>query len=665
METNFDILDTMYELFEHPDTRVRLYIIDEIIKGEFSHSEKEEFVEKALKSKNTRIAEKTVEAIFKNFDDISDSLIRSLLSLLCVTHNIKIVDTIIDNLAEYPVDRIVKVISEVLENYVPELHRNIFFLLIKLDTGKSFEIILSKLLIEEKSRDGNIKFFREILEKKVRHIRENDSEPGPYIERIYDIIQHISSESLRNYMLKISLMISEEAVDHFCDYYENSAYRSEITEYLEKVNSQWLFSTFQNRLKTCGDKNTHNILKVAVKIFSHIHPEKVYDLITSYHSCLNDFEEIADILVESNNINLISKMLDNTNPRILSLGLELAVHFQNPRLSEQTVRLTKNPDPGVRMKALEVLSNYSVYEMLPIYREMLSDPDDQVQNKVLTILSRYDDEKINNLLVQELNNERLRNKIIAILGKRNLNYFFDNFEKLNDNTRQKMATALIKTTDEILDKAVMLCQSPDVEKRYMGVKTLAYILPDRQKDILPQFRKMTDDPDSYIRSTISISLKNIDSPMATIILLNLLKDPNKRVRANCIESFMQTKNRPGVVSALSKFLEDSNNRIKGNAIIVLYKLGREDVVEQIEDMLDSNDKWMKVTALYVLGELALSEYGMELVPMLASNDKDIRKNALISLIKMNDPKFHVYIKRLTNDPDPAIREAAQTYIKNS
>jgi hypothetical protein len=52
MNDNYEIIENLIELYEHPDINIKLYIIDEITKGDFSIEEKDKFFENALKSKD-------------------------------------------------------------------------------------------------------------------------------------------------------------------------------------------------------------------------------------------------------------------------------------------------------------------------------------------------------------------------------------------------------------------------------------------------------------------------------------------------------------------------------------------------------------------------------------------------------------------------------------
>ena len=667
MNDNYEIIENLIELYEHPDINIKLYIIDEITIGDFSIDEKDKFLETALRSRDLapkeklKIQLKILNSIFDSRKELSMDILKAIMGLFCVSHNIKIVDTVINKILVFPEEKTLEAIKDILTHYIPELHKNIFFILAEMKSNESLAIILD--LYERSEEVSEINFFRDVIEKKLSNIKtefpENSIESS---NLIFKHLKNIQSNNSKYFLIKEALLLTPDSIDKFMVFYLDTVYKEDLLVYLSKFSDK-IFMTFSEKLKTCSIDNKEKIFRFTLEVFSSISPEKIYELILSYHKCIDNLEEITSVIKDFQNVDIVYKILNNSESDIIKIGLELAKNLHNPKILAVTKKLLKNPDEIIRKEAVNVLSYYPTNELLGIYRELLSDPSTLVQDNVLKTLSSSKDENITALLLGELNNENLRSRIINILGEKNLDYYFTQFNQLNDDTRQNIARSLIKTSDKILVMAMRLCQSREVDDRFIGVKTLSYILPEKQDVILEQFKKMTDDPDSYIRSTISTSLKDISSNIATVILLTLLKDPNKRVRANCIEAFENTSNRPGVIKVLRTFLSDANNRIRGNAIMMLYKLGDTSVEKDISKLLQDNDKWMKVTGLFIIGELKLEKFGYDLVGLINSQDQDIRKNVIRSIIKIDSPKFRTYIKRLVNDPDNEIRTMATDYLK--
>jgi len=660
LNPEIDIFESMQELFEHPDLNVKIYILEEIINANISNDDKEEFLLTAINSDSVKLQEKAVSIFFDKIENPGAILVKSIISLMCVTHNIKLVDLIIDNISKFDNRKLISILKDYMTTHLPEFQKNIYFLLVKMDSEESFDLIVKALLDNQDKNSSN--FYKDILSKKIKTLSENNLNINIYADKIQKILNQVSNFKIKQFFIRELLLLGEQAVLPFFDYYKNSVNREEIIDSLKPVNSQTLYSIFASKIHENENIDTE-YFRMIVEIFSKINPEKIFDLISD-NSLIGDNEEIlVETLKNTRDFSLIVKMLSSGKKTLVLTGLKICEKFDNPSIHETIKKLLKNPDENVRLNAIKSLSRNSLSEMMPIYKEMLSDPSESVQNEILGILSKFNDDNVNKMLVEELNNNHLRDKIIKILGEKNLDYYIKNFSILNDEARLNMAKTLYKTSDKIIRESIKLTKMPEVEKRYMGVKTMSYILPEKQELILPAFKELLNDPDSFIRSTIATSLKDINTPMALIILLTLLKDPNKRVRANCIESFMNTSNVEAVKKALQVFLNDPNNRIRGNAVVVLYKIGDTSAVKHIDNMMNSSDKWMKVTGIYTIGELELEKYAYQLIPYLSDNDKDLRKNSLKALIRIDNSKFKTYIKRLTNDMDPEIRQIANDYFK--
>jgi|GEM_PF-6118546 len=655
-----DIMQNLIEMFDHPDLKVKKWVVHELLHGDFSDEDREELILESLNTSNVRLKEYAIKELFKSDVRVSEIILKQLVSLLCISHNIKIVDLLIKHLSEIDEKRILPIIKDKIKNGIPELQKNLFFLLVDFETPDSFNIILSTTIKNKNTKE--IVFFKEILDKKIKKIKEEKDEYTDFVEKLYNNMKDLPLGNFTHYMLKELLAFGKDAIPFFCKYYNESGNKIDIINQLSKMNSQELFISFNKKLAELKGDEFSKVMRTTLEIFSELNTGKVYELISRYHDKVEDFNSITEALKAINDVQLVINMLKNPERDLKEIGLEIAQILLHPSILEEIVKMTKNPDENIRYKTVSVLKSYDISEVLGVFRDMLSDPSENIQDAVLDALAEHNNDAVNHLLLGELNNETLRDKIIQILGERNLETYFQNFNELNEAARKKMALSLVNTSDKIVKKGIELCTSHEAEKRYIGVKTLSYVLPQHQDEILPVFRGMTEDPDAYIRSTISVGLKDVDAPLATIILLNLLKDPNKRVRANCIESFMNTKNKPAIIKVLKGFLKDPNNRIKGNAIMVLYKLGDNSVINEIEKMLDAEDKWMVTTALYTIGNLKIKEFAYKVIELLQSKDRDIRKNALMALIKINSPKFIVHIKRLGSDLDKEIRTIAQNYL---
>ena len=130
----------------------------------------------------------------------------------------------------------------------------------------------------------------------------------------------------------------------------------------------------------------------------------------------------------------------------------------------------------------------------------------------------------------------------------------------------------------------------------------------------------------------------------------MLSDANPRVRAKGIEiidaQLVKEDENPDVAERILKpFFEDKDNRVRANAIKVLYRYKPELAIKNAKDMLQTDDKWMRVSAAWVLGELEGSKEAAEtLLENLNVEDYHLRRRILKSLSKLNE-----YEKELPQD----------------
>ncbi len=80
-----------------------------------------------------------------------------------------------------------------------------------------------------------------------------------------------------------------------------------------------------------------------------------------------------------------------------------------------------------------------------------------------------------------------------------------------------------------------------------------------------------------------------------------LEHPDPRVRANAIES-AAIADTPVTRSLLRSFLADPNNRVVGNALLALYRLGERDTIQLLMAMAAFESSAFRATAAWVMGE---------------------------------------------------------------
>ncbi|MFA5479520.1 MAG: HEAT repeat domain-containing protein, partial [Candidatus Muiribacteriota bacterium] len=386
MNPEIDIFESMQELFEHPDLNVKIYILEEIINANISNDDKEEFLLTAINSDSVKLQEKAVSIFFDKIENPGAILVKSIISLMCVTHNIKLVDLIIDNISKFDNRKLISILKDYMTTHLPEFQKNIYFLLVKMDSEESFDLIVKALLDNQDKNSSN--FYKDILSKKIKTLSENNLNINIYADKIQKILNQVSNFKIKQFFIRELLLLGEQAVLPFFDYYKNSVNREEIIDSLKPVNSQTLYSIFASKIHENENIDTE-YFRMIVEIFSKINPEKIFDLISD-NSLIGDNEEIlVETLKNTRDFSLIVKMLSSGKKTLVLTGLKICEKFDNPSIHETIKKLLKNPDENVRLNAIKSLSRNSLSEMMPIYKEMLSDPSESVQNEILGILSKF------------------------------------------------------------------------------------------------------------------------------------------------------------------------------------------------------------------------------------------------------------------------------------
>ncbi|MGM0441523.1 MAG: response regulator [Elusimicrobiota bacterium] len=108
-------------------------------------------------------------------------------------------------------------------------------------------------------------------------------------------------------------------------------------------------------------------------------------------------------------------------------------------------------------------------------------------------------------------------------------------------------------------------------------------------------------------------------------------DPSYRRKANEVEAMEKEltgdEDPRDIYNMLSVYLNDANNRIRANAVKILYPYDREKAMKEIRRMLDSKDKWMKISALWVCSQINNKETVKILKEQSKNSDKFVSKKA--------------------------------------
>ncbi|MEA2081912.1 MAG: HEAT repeat domain-containing protein [Elusimicrobiota bacterium] len=122
-------------------------------------------------------------------------------------------------------------------------------------------------------------------------------------------------------------------------------------------------------------------------------------------------------------------------------------------------------------------------------------------------------------------------------------------------------------------------------------------------------------------------------------------DDTARVRADTVELLAEMfKTSPIMEELLGPYLNDPNNRVRGNAAIALFPRNRRRALDNVSEMGKADDVWMRMTAAWVCGEMGVSEGVKIMTPLLNDSSFHVRKRALASFKKLKDAGVEISIE---------------------
>lgn len=161
--------------------------------------------------------------------------------------------------------------------------------------------------------------------------------------------------------------------------------------------------------------------------------------------------------------------------------------------------------------------------------------------------------------------------------------------------------------------------------------------------LLPMLVQLLRKRDSQLRSKVALMVGRGSAQVGWAVT-----DADPRVRANAIESLWGVKTNPAR-ALLWKATADPHQRVVGNALLGLHKIGDRGAEEPLRRMARHESPCFRATAAWVMGQSGDRRY-LELLEQMASDpDEHVRRNALRSA---------ELLKAAATDPEPPKPETA-------
>ena len=200
------------------------------------------------------------------------------------------------------------------------------------------------------------------------------------------------------------------------------------------------------------------------------------------------------------------------------------------------------------------------------------------------------------------------------------NSLWRRFDMLDADVRKQELVALIEEAPKVCEwvRERLGANEPDDRLKALGfVKAAGVVEPFEER-----IYALSHDTSTCVRSAAVALLSEVRNNVTARILRQALSDPDRRVRANAVES-AENSNTAEWIEQLKALLDDDDNRVRANTIKALLPHQVREAAVALLDMLDDTDAMNRMSALWVVEQLGLSTMANRLKNM-ALDDPDDR-----------------------------------------
>ncbi len=315
-------------------------------------------------------------------------------------------------------------------------------------------------------------------------------------------------------------------------------------------------------------------------------------------------------------------------------------------------------------KALEKICDPEA--IVPLTEAILREKQDSSMPEALAAIG--DENAFNNLLnaFNEADKE-IRPNIALALGnfknKAAIDALVAGLSDLDANIRYACITSLGRLKDLNTVSNLLGCLGESNEWIFLNVvDALAKIGNHKATNPLVAF--YLRERNERKRAAIISALGQLGDLTAVATLTRALRDQDDRVKANAIEAFSKLGLPSDKVFALIQpFFKYSSNRVRGNALVAAYKIGKlTEVITSLRSMLDDPSKWVRATLAYILSVIDCEEALDYLITLLKDDEPDVRKNAAKAFSVRAKEGQTAPILNMLSDPAPFVRLQAITIL---
>lgn len=157
-------------------------------------------------------------------------------------------------------------------------------------------------------------------------------------------------------------------------------------------------------------------------------------------------------------------------------------------------------------------------------------------------------------------------------------------------------------------------------------------------ETLKEFFAKTDNP--HLRKLIVMNIfAHLPTSQVVPFFLEVLENSNEELKSVCLRSAGEIFSDPEVVYYVRKWLDHPNPKVRGYALIALWKFEDHEVLGQkIDAMLASDDEKELIAGIYTIGEVQDETRELHLMQLEDHPSEEVHMHVLVALAKLGDDR---------------------------
>jgi HEAT repeat protein len=287
----------------------------------------------------------------------------------------------------------------------------------------------------------------------------------------------------------------------------------------------------------------------------------------------------------------------------------------------EQLRIHARDDFPSRLRLLRIAASRKRGASVQLIKSFLSDPDERICRMATREIIRRRPTDFENTLLQQMTSapESVRRVISRSIGQVGFEHFWQRFDRMDRATRRQAGRAMLKILPDALQRLGRRLSSGPTEHIVKAMQIVQELgLAEQLRNVL---MPLCSHANAHVRSKAVMVLGDV--PAASEVLLEkVLNDTDPRVRANAIE-VLESRLQESYVPLLAERARSSHNRERANAIKALGKMKVATAVNQLTNMLHDNRSEHRISALWALRQIGWWQLITE-VGRLAKGDDNMR-----------------------------------------